>query len=163
MLSSHKFSRQKYTRNFHASSSIVPLFFGFVFYEWNFDDYMAYLQRRNQCFFCTALEACQLIRVLLQHIARASFYQCNYITSNFYHNLSLGNAKCKDLKLPLHGIALKNNKEIAVNAVEVKCNSGYRLVGSKWRFCTNSGKWSGLPSRCEGMTFHWNKRQQKWL
>ena len=36
------------------------------------------------------------------------------------------------------------------NTAEFACRHGYRLVGSRWRVCTQSGKWTGLPAKCEG-------------
>eukprot|EP00112_Aurelia_sp_Birch-Aquarium-sp1_P017457 Seg4048.1 transcript_id=Seg4048.1/GoldUCD/mRNA.D3Y31 product="Transmembrane protease serine 6" protein_id=Seg4048.1/GoldUCD/D3Y31 len=60
-----------------------------------------------------------------------------------------GTKKCKEITLPAHGIALKNRAMALYNTAEFACRHGYRLVGSRWRVCTQSGKWTGLPAKCE--------------
>lgn len=57
--------------------------------------------------------------------------------------------KCKEISLPAHVVARKNVHKVLSNTVELSCNHGYRLVGSKWRRCTKRGKWTGSPPKCE--------------
>ena len=58
---------------------------------------------------------------------------------------------CPKLQPPRDGFFVQDTCDNVFHAAcGVKCEPGYKLVGSSVRLCEADGVWSGEPAKCEG-------------
>ena len=58
---------------------------------------------------------------------------------------------CPKLQPPRDGFFVQDTCDNVFHAgCGVKCEPGYKLVGSSVRLCEADGVWSGEPAKCEG-------------
>ena len=68
---------------------------------------------------------------------------------------------CPTLRKPENGALTGchgNQAQQFNTSCHITCNTGYRLTGSSVRRCLENGEWSGLDTRCRGITSEYSKQ-----
>ena len=60
---------------------------------------------------------------------------------------------CRDLNDPPNGQVVQSGFTPAQSATYM-CNSGYQMVGNKFRVCQNNGQWNGTAISCVESMFN---------